>query len=45
MKLFDTLETLEDKMDDLINKLEGNLIKSITGYDFYTKAFSSVFKV
>ncbi|MFV7235077.1 transposase [Flavobacterium sp. ZB4R12] len=45
MKLFDTLEILESKMDDLINNLEGDLIKSITGYDFYTRAFSSVFKV
>lgn len=34
MKLFDTLETLEDKMDQLINKLEGDLIKLITGYNF-----------
>mgnify|MGYP001566815971 FL=1 len=45
MKLFDTLEILEGKMDSLINELEGNLIKSITGYDFYIRAFSSVFKV
>ena len=45
MKLFDTLETLEDKMDDLINKLDGKLIKSITGYDFYLRAFYSVFNV
>jgi hypothetical protein len=39
------LEILEDKMDNLISELEGNLIKSITGYDFYIRAFSSVFKV
>ncbi|MDI6051134.1 transposase [Flavobacterium sp. XS2P24] len=45
MKLFDTLETLEDKMDNLINELYGNLIKSITGYDFCIRAFSSIFKV
>ena len=34
MKVFDILETLKDKINDLINKLERNLIKSITGYDF-----------
>ena len=34
MKVFDILETLEDKINDLINKLERNLIKSITRYDF-----------
>jgi transposase len=44
MKLYDTLEILESKMDTLINELEGNLIKSITGYDFYINAFNSIFK-
>jgi transposase len=44
MKIFDTLETLENKMDKIIENLEGNLIKSITGYEFYLNAFYSVFK-
>ena len=44
MKIFDTLETLENKMDQIIEKLEGDLIKSITGYEFYLNAFYGVFK-
>jgi transposase len=44
MKIFDTLETLENKMDQIIENLEGDLIKSITGYEFYLNAFYSVFK-
>ena len=44
MKIFDTLETLENKMDQIIENIEGELIKSITGYEFYTKIFHSVFK-
>ena len=43
MKIFDTLEILENKMDELLESLNGNLIKSITGYDFPLKPFSSVF--
>jgi transposase len=44
MKIFDTLETLENKMDKIIENLEGDLIKSITGYEFYLNAFYGVFK-
>lgn len=44
MKIFDTLETLENKMDQILEKLEGDLIKSITGYEFYLNAFYGVFK-
>ena len=44
MKIFDTLETLEKKMDQIIENIEGELIKSITGYEFYTKTFYRVFK-
>ena len=44
MKIFDTLETLENKMDQIIENIEGELIKSITGYEFYTKTFYRVFK-
>jgi transposase len=31
MKIYDTLEILENKMDELIATLNGYLIKSITG--------------
>ena len=44
MKIYDTLDILENKMDNLINTLEGELVKSITGYEFYLNAFYSVFK-
>ena len=39
MKIHDTLDILENKMDVLINDLEGDLVKSITGYEFYINAF------
>lgn len=44
MKIYDTLDILENKMDKLINTLEGELVKSITGYEFYLNAFYGVFK-
>ncbi len=44
MKIFDTLDILENKMDELIDNIEGELIKSITGYEFYLNAFYGVFK-
>lgn len=44
MKIHDTLDILENKMDELINDLEGDLVKSITGYEFYINAFYGVFK-
>ena len=44
MKIQDTLEILENKMDELIENMEGDLIKSITGYEFYLNSFYSVFK-
>jgi transposase len=44
MKIYDTLDVLENKIDDLINDLEGELVKSIIGYDFYLNAFYGVFK-
>jgi len=44
MKIFDTLDMLENKLDKLISTLEGQIIKSITGYQFYINAFYSVFK-
>jgi transposase len=44
MKVYDTLQILENKMDELIRISENEIIKSITGYDFYLKAYNSVFK-
>ena len=44
MKIYDTLDILENKMDELINELEGDLVKSITGYEFYTNRVYGVFK-
>lgn len=43
MKIYDTLESLEHKIDEMLTTLNGELIKSITGYDFLLKAFYSVF--
>ena len=44
MKIFDTLETLEKKIDDLIKTAENGIVKALTGYELYLKAFYSVFK-
>ncbi len=44
MKIYDTLDILETKIDELLKTIENELVKSITGYDFYLKAFYSIFK-
>jgi transposase len=44
MKIYDTLDILEAKMIKLLEMAKGEIIKSITGYEFYTKAFYEVFK-
>lgn len=45
MKIYDTLQDLENKIDQILETAENEIIKSITGYQFYIKAFSNVFKV
>jgi len=45
MKIYDTLEVLEQKIEQLIEKIEGELVKSITAYQFYLNAYYSIFKV
>lgn len=44
MKIFDTLKTLENKLEEILKIAENEIIKSLTGYDFYINAFYSVFK-
>ncbi len=43
MKVYDTIDTLENKIEDLIIQAENEIIKSVTGYKFYLDAYSSVF--
>ena len=45
MKFFEDLESLKKKITEMITQLESELIKSIIGYDLYTKAFLSEFSV
>lgn len=45
MKLFKDIKTLQDKITEMVNQLTPELIKSITGYEVYTKPFLSNFKV
>lgn len=45
MKIYDDLDTLETKLENLIDIAENHIIKSITGYKFYLKAFYDVFNV
>ena len=42
--IYDSLDELSKKINDLIEQLENQLIKSITGYEFYLKAYHNVFK-
>jgi transposase len=44
MKIYDNLESLEKKIEELIDLAENEIIKSVTGYHFYLKNFNSVFK-
>jgi len=45
MKIFDTLQYLKQKINQLIQTINNQKIKSITGYQFYLNAFYIVFKV
>lgn len=45
MKIYDTMDSLNDKIEDILKQLNQDRIKSITGYEFYINAFSSIFKV
>lgn len=44
MKIYDNLQTLETKIEKLIDQAENKIIKSITGYEFYLNSYYSVFK-
>ena len=44
MKIYDDLETLETKIEQLVEQAENETIKSITGYQFYLDAYYGVFK-
>ena len=39
MKFFDTTKALQAKITEMVNQLTPDMIKSITGYDLYTKSF------
>ncbi|QTD37102.1 hypothetical protein JL193_13390 [Polaribacter batillariae] len=45
MKIYDTLDILESKIEQLVNDMSQNTIKSITGYEIYLKPFYSSFNV
>jgi len=44
MKIYDSIDDLSKKIDNLIEQLENQLIKSITGYKFYIETYFNVFK-
>ncbi|MEB3802071.1 hypothetical protein INQ45_13705 [Flavobacterium columnare] len=44
MKIYNTLAELNQKMEELIKTAENELIKSITGYEFYIKDFAVFLK-
>ena len=43
MKLFKDVKTLQDKITEMVNQLNPELIKSITGYQIYAKSFFECF--
>ncbi|QMU65954.1 MAG: IS630 family transposase [Flavobacteriaceae bacterium] len=45
MKLFKDVETLQEKITQMVKQLTPKLIKSITSYELYTQTFLSNFKV
>ncbi|MCY4562759.1 MAG: transposase, partial [Flavobacteriaceae bacterium] len=45
MKFFEDLESLKKKITEVITQLKSERIKSITGYDLYTKTFLSNYNV
>ena len=45
MKIYDTLDILEAKIEQLVNTMSQNTIKSITGYEFYLNSFYGSFNV
>lgn len=44
MKIYDTLDTLEKKMEELLKITDNERIKSLSVFNFYLKTFYSVFK-
>jgi len=44
MKIYDTLDDLNKKMEELIKTTLNDIMKSITGYDFYVNTFYNIFK-
>ena len=45
MIIYDPLEILNQKIEQFIEKIEGELVKPITVYQFYLNAYYSIFKV
>lgn len=45
MKIYDTLDDLEQKLENILQTTDNERIKSITGYEFYLKSFYDIFKV
>lgn len=44
MKVYKSLDDLEEKLVEIINKTDNELVKSITAYDYLVNSYSSVFK-
>lgn len=40
MKIYPTIEDLQEKIDEMVEKLDADIVKSITGYQIYLDAFS-----
>ena len=39
MKIFDSIQLLQQKITQLVKQINPDIVKSITAYDFYTKLF------
>lgn len=43
MKIFDSIQILQQRITQLVKQINPNIVKSITAYDLYTKLFSENF--
>jgi len=43
MKFFKDIQALQNKITEMVKQLSPEVIKSITGYDVYTKTFFEYF--
>ena len=44
MKIYDSIDVLEEKLTQIIKELDKHTIEQITAYEYLTKSYHSIFK-